>query len=231
MAIPVLIAAALLTAVTLALIFADLSRSARIALIVIDVALWLFFAVDYLVRLTITPHKRRFLKDQWLDGVLVVIPFLQPLRLVGAFARLVRLSAALSRTRRGAVLLMGRHKLYLAVAWAAGLVLVASVVTPLVEPESSKLTGFGEGVWWSLVTMTTVGYGDLVPESPAGQVIGVVLMVVGISIIGLVTANVASLLIEPPPDDEADVVTDAERMAAIETKLDELLRRLDQQGA
>ncbi len=231
MAIPVLIAAALLTAVTLALIFADLSRGARIALVVIDAALWLFFAIDYVVRFTITPRKRSFLRTQWLDGVLVVIPFLQPLRLGGAVARLARLSAALSRTRRGALLLMGRHKLYLAVAWAAGLVLMASLVTPLVEPESSKLTGFGEGVWWSLVTMTTVGYGDLVPESTAGQVIGVVLMVVGISIIGLVTANVASLLIEPAPDEDDDeVVSDSERLAAIESKLDDLLRRLDQEG-
>ena len=76
MAIPVLVAAVLLTAVTLVLIFAELSRSARTALLAVDATLWLFFAVDYVVRLVLTPTKRKFLRTEWLDLVLVVLPFL-----------------------------------------------------------------------------------------------------------------------------------------------------------
>ena len=109
MAIPVLIAAALLTAVTLVLIFAEVSKSARTALLAIDLVLWAFFALDFLVRFVLTPYKRRFARTEWLDLLLVVVPIFQPLRLVGAFLRLARLSAALDRTTRGAKLLMGRH--------------------------------------------------------------------------------------------------------------------------
>ncbi len=238
MAIPVLIAAALLTAVTLVLIFAEVSKSARTALLAIDLVLWAFFALDFLVRFVLTPYKRRFARTEWLDLLLVVVPIFQPLRLVGAFLRLARLSAALDRTTRGAKLLMGRHKLYLALTWAAGLVLIASVVTPIVEPDSSKIKGFGDGAWWALVTTTTVGYGDLVPESGVGKMIGATLMIVGVGIIGLITANIASLFLEPapveaPPDaQDVEERTVDERLDHIEQKLDAVLRSLtDNDGA
>lgn len=234
MAIPVLIAAALLAAVTLVLIFVDLSRSARVALVSVDVTLWLFFAVDYAIRFVITPAKRRFVRTEWLDLALVILPILQPFRVVGALVRLVRLSAAVDRAGRGAGLLLGRHKLYLALAWAGGLILIASIITPIVEPDSSKIKSVGDGVWWSLVTTTTVGYGDLVPESTAGRVVGAVLMVVGISIIGLITANIASMFLEPaePDADQDDEASDIpldlqERLDVIERKLDALIDQLN----
>ncbi len=232
MAIPVLVAAVLLTAVTLVLIFAELSRSARTALLAVDATLWLFFAVDYVVRLVLTPTKRKFLRTEWLDLVLVVLPFLQPFRVVGALVRLARMSAAIDRAGRGAGLLMRQHKLYLAFAWAGGLVLVASIVTPIVEPDSSKIKTFGDGTWWALVTTTTVGYGDLVPESAAGKCIGAALMLVGISMIGVVSANIAAMFIEPGPDTESTeqetadpLPTLQERLDVIEEKLDMLIRQ------
>jgi voltage-gated potassium channel len=55
---------------------------------------------------------------------------------------------------------------------------------------------FGEGLWWALVTITTVGYGDITPKTPAGRVVGSVLMVGGLLSLSLVTATVASIFIE-----------------------------------
>ena len=60
MAIPILIAAALLTAVTLVLLFADLSQGARRTLIIVDLIIWAFFAFDYAVRFTLATPKQRF---------------------------------------------------------------------------------------------------------------------------------------------------------------------------
>ena len=99
------------------------------------------------------------------------------------------------------------------------------------------------------MTTTTVGYGDLVPESVAGRLIGFLLMLAGIGIIGILTANIASFFIEPPAGatgeddegsaDETDVPdvalptgdTSVEqlvtRMAALDAKLDRVLARLD----
>ena len=84
MAMPILIAAALLTAVTLVLLFADISRQARRTLLIVDLVIWALFAFDYLVRFTLATPKKRFVREEWLDLVLVVLPLLQPLRLAGA---------------------------------------------------------------------------------------------------------------------------------------------------
>jgi voltage-gated potassium channel len=230
MAMPILIAAALLTAVTLVLLFADISREARRTLLFVDLVIWALFAFDYLVRFTLATPKKRFVREEWLDLVLVVLPLLQPLRLAGAIVRLGRLNAAIERTTQGAQRLMGRHKLYIALTWAVGLMLIAAVVTPVVEPDKSKITSFGDGIWWALVTMTTVGYGDLVPESVSGQVIGGVLMLAGIGILSLLTANIATLFLEPAPpdpDDEEREPTTDERLADIDQKLTTIMRRLD----
>ena len=230
MAIPILAAAALLAAVTLVLIFADISRSARLVLLIVDVALWAFFVLDYMIRLVLAPKKRAFIRKEWIDGLLVVIPLLQPLRLIGAFIRMARLSAAVDRTTVGAE---RRHKLRLALGWAIALVLIATIVTPIIEPDSSKIKGFGDGAWWALVTTTTVGYGDLVPESATGKVIGAVLMMAGVGIIGLLTANIASIFLEPglvegeQTEDDGEHTTEA-RLAAIDEKLEAILERLDE---
>lgn len=237
MAIPILVAAALLTAVSLVLLFVELSRDARITLLVVDGVIWLFFAIEYAIRLTLATEKRRFVREEWLDLVLVVLPLFQPMRLLGALVRLARLSAAVERTAQSAQVLVGRHKLYLALGWATGLVLIASIVTPLVEPASSKIKNFGDGVWWAIVTTTTVGYGDLVPESTVGRIIGLLLMLAGIGIIGLLTANIASLFLEPAPTDDetGDVEPTSDRQAttgisidAVEARLDDIDRKLQQ---
>jgi voltage-gated potassium channel len=241
MAIPILVAAALLTAVTLVLAFVDLSSSARTTLIVVDFLIWGFFIFDYVVRFTLATPKGRFVRESWVDLLLVVLPFFQPVRLVGAVFRVARLSAAIERTSSSAGRLFGRHKLYLALAWAVGLVLIAAIVTPAVEPDSGKFKSFGDGLWWAIVTTTTVGYGDLVPESATGRVIGLVLMLAGIGIIGMITANIASMFLEPTPssavdedaNDGGDVETAARgstqaRLDEIDRKLEEIMQRLDQ---
>ena len=229
MAIPILIAAALLTAVTLVLVLGDLSRDARRTLILVDGLIWLFFVVDYVVRFTLATRKKRFLRAEWLDLFLVVIPLLQPLRLFGALLRVARISAAWERTTKSTRRLM-RHRLDVAIGWALGLVLIAGVITPLVEPESAKIKTFWDGVWWAVVTTTTVGYGDFVPESAIGRGIGFLLMLAGIGIIGMLTANIASIFISP--SDEAEPAAEAPheeitaRLEAIERKLDALSSEL-----
>lgn len=138
MAVPILVAAALLTAITLLLIFVDLSQAARASLIVVDLLIWAFFVFDYVVRFTLAIPKRRLVRESWPDLVLVVIPVFQPVRLVGAFFRLVRLSATVERATQNAGRLLGRHKLHLASARAFGLVLIAAVVTPAVDPDGGR---------------------------------------------------------------------------------------------
>ena len=63
-------------------------------------------------------------------------------------------------------------------------------------PQQSRLQGFRQGLWWAVVTITTVGYGDVVPQTPGGRVLGVLLMFVGLISLSLLTATVASVFVE-----------------------------------
>jgi voltage-gated potassium channel Kch len=76
---------------------------------------------------------------------------------------------------------------------AITLVLIAGVVARLVEPET--FTSLGLAYWWAIVTVTTVGYGDIVPEDPAGRVVGALLMLTGLSLIPTLTSMIVSVLI------------------------------------
>ena len=75
---------------------------------------------------------------------------------------------------------------------AAALAIVAAVLQRLVDPAFDTL---GDALWWAVTTVTTVGYGDLVPESTAGRVTGAALMLVGLGLIPLVTSVVVSILV------------------------------------
>jgi voltage-gated potassium channel len=79
------------------------------------------------------------------------------------------------------------------IAVAFILVMVAGALARLVEPE--VFTSIGLAYWWAVVTVTTVGYGDVVPESPAGRVVGTLLMLTGLGLIPTLTSVTVAILI------------------------------------
>lgn len=70
-------------------------------------------------------------------------------------------------------------------------------------PDYSPIKNFPDALWWSVVTVTTVGYGDLVPVTTSGRAIAIALMLGGIGIFGGLTANLASFFIKTEGDDGA----------------------------
>jgi voltage-gated potassium channel len=118
-----------------------------------------------------------------------------------------------------------------------GLAFVAAIVIRIVDPDN--FPSLGLAIWWALQTVTTVGYGDVVPTTAVGRVIGGIEMVLGISFITFLTAGVTSIVIQrgsakaqavERAQDEHDATTilDAlvETRAAI-TALDERLDRIE----
>ncbi len=82
----------------------------------------------------------------------------------------------------------------------------------------------GDALWWSVVTATTVGYGDISPTTGEGRVIAVVLMLVGIAVIGAFTATLASLFFEQEKSPE--IARLEARLEQIDSKLDQIAARL-----
>jgi voltage-gated potassium channel len=72
------------------------------------------------------------------------------------------------------------------------LLLVSSVAISIFEPDVSLTDGF----WWTIVTMTTVGYGDISPATPAGRMLAAFIMLLGVGVLGMLSASIASFLIE-----------------------------------
>jgi voltage-gated potassium channel len=87
-------------------------------------------------------------------------------------------------------------------------VLLVSVATLAVlqaergHPDA-HITDFGQAVWWAITTITTVGYGDMYPVTTTGRVIAALLMIGGISLVGSITATIASWIVQSVADDDA----------------------------
>lgn len=106
------------------------------------------------------------------------------------------------------------------------LTIVGGSLARLVEPE--VFTSWGLGLWWATETVTTVGYGDVVPTSDAGRGVGVVLMLVGISFIPVLASVIVSVLVGKRGDAEREEVAE-ERRAGVEAlrRIEERLARLE----
>ena len=169
------------------------------------------FVVDYLARLSLATDRPRWFLRHLVDLAVIALPLLRPLRLL----RLLVLLAALQKAIGGAI--RGRVAAY-TVSGAVLLIYAASLA--ILETErgqpGAKIANFGDAVWWSITTVTTVGYGDLVPTTGTGRVIAVLLMMGGISLLGVVTATLASWIVQRvAQEDSEDQAATAAQIEAV----------------
>ncbi len=177
---------------------------------VVEWVVWGAFAVDYVVRLALAPRRTEFVRRHWLDLCAVVLPLLQPLRLL----RLV--STLLLVGRRARMAPQIRLTTYV-VGAVIGLLMFGSLAVLSVERESPQgnIRTLGDAVWWSFTTMTTVGYGDHAPTTGLGRMIAVGLMLSGIALLGVVTANIAAWFISRFEKDDVEERRQTEAIAVL----------------
>jgi voltage-gated potassium channel len=206
----------------------DLSPAVEGAFLAVDYLIWAVFAADYAIKLYLAPERRRFVTSHLLDLVIVLVPMLRPLRVLRSarllrllrLARLAAFAAKGIRDTRGIL----RHR---GLNWVLLIILVLNLIAAAMVLEfergnpQANIDSYPDALWWAVTTITTVGYGDRFPMSPAGRGIAVVLMVAGIAMFGVITATIAAYFVEQKAEQDL-----AGRLDQIMQRLDELQAQL-----
>lgn len=198
----------------------------------VDWLVWLAFVIETVVLTSMVRDKRSYLLNNWINLAIIVIGFpvlwgntpmagiLRGLRVALMFGLLLRLS----RTWRQVLM---QHHLGNSLIIMFVVVVVAGVVIAYIDPAVKTPW---EGIWWALATVTTVGYGDVVPVSEHGRIVGIILLILSVVLLSLVTANISAFLVSRGAvKGESEV---HERLKRMETRLEhiELMLKESRQG-
>ena len=166
-------------------------------LMTIDNGICFIFLIDFLVRFFRAENKLKFMKWGWID-LLSSVPYVEILR-TGRLFRLIKLLRVLRAFRSTKILIKHIFKSKIngtmtAVAIIAVLIIIFSSISILIvetDPNSNIKTS-EDALWWTMETITTVGYGDKYPVTTEGRLIGVIVMIVGVGLFGTFTGYVAT---------------------------------------
>lgn len=185
-----LLALAFLVAYAWPVLDASLDANLQTMLTLVSWTVWTAFGIDYGIRIVLADDRLEYVLDHWYDAALIALPLLRPLRLL----RLVALWRILDRSASNS--LSGRTLVYVAGAAVAAVGLGALAVLDAERgAPGANISTFGDAIWWAATTVTTVGYGDFFPVTTQGRYVAAVLMVIGIGMVGAVTAAVATTLL------------------------------------
>jgi voltage-gated potassium channel len=174
----------------------EISVTTQNRLEVLQWLIWALFALDVVIGIWTSSNKKSYLKTHPLEILSVALPFLRPLRLlrVISFGALVIQKIAVGKQ------LAITFKVFLFSILIAYIAAVQITITERDVP-TSNIKSFGDGLWWAVTTVTTVGYGDKFPTTSMGRFLAVGLMLVGISLMGVITASVAAWFVKMSQDD------------------------------
>ncbi len=210
-------------------------------MLIMDIVAWLVFVVEMVIRLAMLRGQYFRRLSSYLDIALVVLTtplalvpginalrFLRLLRLV----RLLRIPVVFTKAFTEGRRLFIRRSVTVSAAFVVLAVIGVAITANVIEPET--FGSFGDALWWSVGTLTTVGYGDFVPASIGARAAGAFLMFTGVAFLGTIAATLAGVFIAERESESRieldDVYTRVEdfeeELKVVHDKLDELLRRV-----
>ena len=172
-------------------VLAQPTGTADVACEVVLTGVWVLFGLDYAVRIALARRRWRFVGTHLVDLAILLLPMFRQLRAL----RVITIISVLNRQLRDDV--RGRVAVYVTATVAlVGFVAALAVLDAERDAEGASITTFGDAVWWTITTISTVGYGDRYPVTFEGRVVAGALMVTGIALLGVVTASIASWFVE-----------------------------------
>jgi len=217
-----MVIAALLVIPLLVIEESDLGQPWDAVGVVLNWGTWLAFAVEFAVMVYVTPRPTEWMRRHPLDVAVVflTIPFIPAFTGLRLF-RLLRLGRLFTLRR-----LVSLDGVRYAALTALMTVLLCGALFAAVE-EDQDLSSW-DGIWWAITTMTTVGYGDILPETEAGRVLAITVMLVGIAFVALLTAFIADRFLRQDVEEiDREVEEGEKRDERILRELAEIRARLD----
>ena len=162
----------------------DLSPAEERLYTALEIGIWALFTIAFLAKLALAPGKLAYLRHNWIEALLVLIPVIRPLRIIRAIIWIAR---DVSRVNR----LITLESL---LAYGIGTVLLAATIVTTAErnADGANIQTFPDALYWSFVTVSTVGYGDHYPVTVVGKCTAIFLMFFGIGIFGGVVAKIVA---------------------------------------
>ena len=176
----------------------------------LDQIIWALFVINLIVKVIIAPRRLSFLKSNILE-VIVVIPYLQPLRIVFFGTKAIWGMTKIARPD------------FLIVVSGGLVIISATIVTSFERSSNPELGSFPDALWWAIVTITTVGYGNQEPVTFSGRIVAVILMITGVGFFGAIAANLAAFFVRKDEDEKIDKLQ--RDINSINEKLDKLAKK------
>ena len=158
---------------------------------------WLAFAGDLAWGFVKSLDKKKFVLSHPLEIIAVALPMLRPLRLLRliSFGSLVLEKVSIGKSLGITI------KVILTTLFFGYIAAIQITIVERLSP-SGNIKNFGDGLWWAFTTITTVGYGDRYPTTTEGRVLAVCLMVLGISLLGVISATIAAWFVRLMQNEE-----------------------------
>ncbi len=192
----------ILTLVVLAVDFA-LDPGSKLSVVFgwVDFGFCLVFFVDFAWRLALAPHRWAFLRRNWID-LIGAIPFVGPLRGVRVIRlmRLIRLTRVIVLIRRLVkhfeVPVPTKALGYLGIAATLWWAFAGLTFSMFERGSNDNIKGMDDALWWSITTLSTVGYGDLYPVTAGGRLVAAATMALGVGILGTFGGTIATMFLD-----------------------------------
>ncbi len=194
----------------------------------LDSAVWLYFVGETAWLTYLVDHRARYLRNNWLNLVIIALgipvlwgiyPYatgLRSLRLLIFLSLMLPLSSTLRK-------ILTRNHLGLTLLVSAFVVFISGYIIAGIDPH---IKSPADGIWWAIVTVTGVGYGDIVPITTEGRIFATMLILAGVALFSVVTANLSVFFIS-----RAEACGDIEPSEQHLRNIDKRLQRIEHQLA
>jgi voltage-gated potassium channel len=192
--------------------------------------LWIAFVVEFVAKIIIAKDKLKYIRKEFFVIFIIIFPFLRPLRLFPAsrWALVMLVEQVGDRFP-----IIRRLRVLEILLVSSVLVILSADLFLLFETgPDTKFKTFSDAIWFSVVSVATVGYGEIYPQTTAGRILASVLIIFGFSVFGLTTATISSYFVEQNIQsgrrrEKREHTELADEEDTVEVKVNLLLKKID----